>query len=83
MKRSTVCNVIVRAAARAGMSSTITGTRILRHTAATQMLHHGASIKEVADVLRHRSLDTTTIYTKVDLPRLAAVAAPWPQEVQR
>jgi site-specific recombinase XerD len=46
------------------------------------MLHHGASIKEVADVLRHRSLDTTTIYTKVDLPRLAAVAAPWPQEVK-
>jgi integrase/recombinase XerD len=35
----------------------------------------------VADVLRHRSLDTTTIYTKVDLPRLARVAAPWPEEV--
>ena len=39
--------------------------------------------KEVADVLRHRSLDTTTIYTKVDLPRLAGVAAPWPEEVTR
>jgi site-specific recombinase XerD len=39
------------------------------------MLHHGASIKEIADVLRHRSLDTTTIYTKVDLPHLALVAA--------
>jgi site-specific recombinase XerD len=47
------------------------------------MLHHGSSIKEVADVLRHRSLDTTTIYTKVDLPRLAALAVPWPQEVKR
>ena len=65
------------------MSSIVTGTQILRHTAATRMLHHGSSIKEVADVLRHRSLDTTTIYTKVDLPRLAAVAAPWPQEVKR
>jgi site-specific recombinase XerD len=77
--RRTVCNVIIRAAARAGMKSVITGTRILRHTAATRMLHHGASLKEVADVLRHRCLDTTKIYTKVDLPRLALVAVPWPE----
>jgi site-specific recombinase XerD len=79
----TVCDVILRAAARAGLKSLVTGTRILRHTAATQMLRRGASLKEVADVLRHRSLDTTTIYTKVDLPRLAEVAAPWPEEVKR
>ena len=83
MKCSTVPDAILRAAVRAGMSSIVTGTQILRHTAATRMLHHGSSIKEVADVLRHRSLDTTTIYTKVDLPRLAALAVPWPQEVKR
>ena len=75
--------MILRAAARAGLGAVVTGTRILRHTTATRMLHHGASIKEIADVLRHRSLDTTTIYTKVDLPHLALVAAPWPQEVKR
>lgn len=80
MTRRTVCNLILRAAVRAGMESTVTGTRILRHTAATRMIRHGASIKEVADVLRHRSLDTTAIYAKVDLPRLAAVAIPWPKE---
>jgi len=78
--RATVANVILRAAARAGMASIVTGTRILRHTTATRMLNHGASIKEIADVLRHRSLDTTAIYTKVDLPHLAAVAMPWPKE---
>jgi site-specific recombinase XerD len=33
----------------------------------------------VADLLGHRSLDTTAIYTKVDLPRLSAVALPWPE----
>ena len=77
----TVRGVILRAAARAGLESLVTGNRILRHTAATQMLRRGASLKEVADVLRHRSLDTTTIYPKVDLPRLARVAAPWPEEV--
>ena len=40
----------------------------------------GASLKEVADLLGHRSLDTTAIYTKVDLPALAAVALPWPED---
>lgn len=55
-----------------------TGPHVLRHTAAVRMRCAGASLKEVADVLRHRSLDTTMIYSKVDLPRLSAVAAPWP-----
>jgi len=34
--------------------------------------------KEVADVLRHRELNTSLIYAKVDFARLAAVAMPWP-----
>lgn len=55
------------------------GTHALRHTAATRMLRAGASLKDLADVLRHRSIDTTAIYAKVDLRRLAAVALPWPQ----
>lgn len=76
----TVRAVIRYAGSRAGLGAIVTGTRILRHTAATRMLRHGASIKAVADVLRHRSLDTAVIYTKVDVPRLATVAAPWPQE---
>lgn len=54
------------------------GTHILRRTTATQMRLAGASVKQIADVLRHRSLDTTTIYTKIDRPQLATVAAPWP-----
>jgi integrase/recombinase XerD len=78
--RRIVCNVIRLAGVRAGMRDLIAGPLVLRHTAATRMLRHGASIKDIADVLRHRSLDTTAIYTKVDLPRLATVAAPWPQE---
>jgi integrase len=56
------------------------GTHVLRHTAATRLHRHGASLKEVADLLGHRSIDTTTIYTKVDLPTLATVALPWPED---
>jgi site-specific recombinase XerD len=50
----------------------------LRHTLACQLIDHGSSLKEVADVLRHRSLNTTLIYAKLDNRRLIAVALPWP-----
>jgi site-specific recombinase XerD len=61
-----------------------TGTHVLRHTAATRLHRAGADLKRVADILGHRSIDTTAIYTKVDLPRLRDVALPWPavKEVQ-
>jgi site-specific recombinase XerD len=35
-------------------------------------------IKEIADLLGHRSIDTTAMYVKVALPQLAAVALPFP-----
>jgi integrase/recombinase XerD len=57
-----------------------TGTHTLRHTAATRLHRHGATLKEVADLLGHRSIDTTAIYTKVDLPTLTTVALPWPED---
>ncbi|MDD4913392.1 MAG: tyrosine-type recombinase/integrase [Sideroxydans sp.] len=53
-------------------------THALRHTLACQLLERGSSLKEVADVLRHRSLNTTLIYAKLDTSRLGAVALPWP-----
>ena len=68
-----------RAYARVGFPKEWTGTHLLRHTAATRMQQGGASLKEVADVLGHRSIDTTIIYTKVDIPGLRSVALPWPE----
>lgn len=53
-------------------------THRLRHTAASQMLRRGASLDQIAQVLRHRSHDTTAIYAKVDHQALRAVAQPWP-----
>jgi integrase/recombinase XerC len=53
-------------------------THALRHTLACRLIDHGSSLKEVADVLRHRSLNTTLIYAKLDYRRLIAVALPWP-----
>lgn len=62
---------------RAGLPPTYTGTHRLRHSTATHLVSGGASLKLVADVLGHLSLDSTAIYTKVDLPRLRTVALPW------
>jgi integrase len=53
-------------------------THALRHTLACQLVNQGSSLKEVADVLRHRSLNTTQIYAKLDNRKLAAVVLPWP-----
>lgn len=53
-------------------------THALRHTLACQLIERGSSIKEVADVLRHRSLNTSLIYAKLDHGALAGVALPWP-----
>ena len=71
-------SVVRQAAARSGLAGRLHGPHRLRHSAATRMLRGGATLKEIADVLRHRSLDTTAVYAKVDLPRLSAIAQPWP-----
>jgi site-specific recombinase XerD len=71
-----VTGIVARVSIRAGLRR-ISGHR-LRHTAATQMLRQGASLTEVALVLRHRSIDTTAIYAKVDHGTLRQLAFPWP-----
>jgi len=75
---SVIRSVVRQAATRSGLRDRPCGPHRLRHSAATRMLHAGASLKEIADILRHRSLDTTSIYAKVDFPRLASIAQPWP-----
>jgi site-specific recombinase XerD len=42
------------------------------------MIRHGASIPEIAEVLRHRAQSSTMIYAKVSLEALRTVARPWP-----
>jgi site-specific recombinase XerD len=43
------------------------------------MLRHGASLQDIAAVLRHRSIETTQIYAKVDIAMLQEIAQPWPE----
>jgi site-specific recombinase XerD len=51
---------------------------LFRHGLATHMIRRGASLPEIAEVLRHRSQTTTAIYTHVSFETLRTVARPWP-----
>jgi integrase/recombinase XerD len=77
-----ICTLVARALVRAGVEAPYKGAHLFRHTLATTMLQQGASLAEIGELLRHQSLQTTTIYAKVDLAALRTLAAPWPGGVQ-
>lgn len=76
---SAVGKIVEKALARAGIIRTSRGAaHLFRHGLATRMVQHGASLPEIAEVLRHRSQNTTGIYAKVAFEDLRRVARPWP-----
>jgi len=73
--------IVERHLRRAGIELSSKGAHAFRHGFATRMLQQGHSLKAIADVLGHRHLGTTFIYTKVDFNSLKQVALGWPKEV--
>lgn len=63
---------------RVGIDAPSRGPHMLRHSMATRMVNTGTPIKIIADMLGHKSIDTTAIYSKVDIVRLALAAMPFP-----
>ena len=76
---SIVGRAVDNALRRAGIDAPVRGGNLLRHSLATELLGHGASLLEIADLLGHSSLATTRIYARVDIAALREVALPWPQ----
>src|SRR6202171_1747017 len=77
----TVASTVRRACRRAGVAEV--GSHRLRHTVACEMVSAGVPLAQIAQVLRHHSLQTTAAYARVDLDRLRLVSAPWPAGAQR
>ena len=74
-----VGHIVRRALARAGIRRSGRGAaHLFRHGLGTKMIRHGASLAEIAEVLRHRSQNTTAIYSQVSFEALRAIALPWP-----
>jgi integrase/recombinase XerD len=74
-----VGHIVRLALARAGIRRSGRGAaHLFRHGLATKMIRHGASLTEIAEVLRHRSQNTTAIYSHVSFEALRAVAQQWP-----
>ena len=67
---------------KAGISSKFGGSRHFRHAFATRLLSQNVSIKTIADLLGHRHIETTFIYTKVNLNQLRTLAREWPENQQ-
>ena len=78
---SSLSAIVERHIRAAGIQIPSKGAHLFRHGFATRMLHQGHSLKAVADVLGHRHLSTTFLFTKVDFNALQQVGLAWPQEV--
>ena len=75
-----VSDIVDRALRRAAVRRPSRGAaHLLRHSLATSLLRQGTSLQDIATILRHRSLATTLIYAKVDIPSLRHIAQPWPE----
>jgi len=72
--------LVDRAIKRAGILRPGRGAaHLLRHSLASSMLRHGASLQDISTLLRHGSIETTQIYAKVDVTALKQIAQPWPE----
>jgi site-specific recombinase XerD len=76
ISRATIKDLLVGACRRAGIPRV--GAHRLRHTVASELLSHGAGLREIGQLLRHQDLGTTALYAKVDQAALSRLALPWP-----
>ena len=76
--RGAISSIVRDGLSRAGLQPPVRGAHLLRHTLGTQMIRAGASMAEIAEVLRHATPRSSAIYAKVDFEALRALARPWP-----
>jgi site-specific recombinase XerD len=83
MPGSDAIGTIVRyALQRAQVDAPHRGSHQFRHALAVRLLQGGASLREIGEVLRHQSPQSTSIYARVDINALRSLAMPWPGGVR-
>jgi site-specific recombinase XerD len=75
---SSVGTMISKYLKETGIKSPTLGTHQLRHSLATHLINNGSTLKDIADLLGHTSIESTGIYAKVQVERLKDVALPFP-----
>lgn len=61
-----------------GIQTPTFGTHQFRHSLATHLLNNGSTLKDIADLLGHNSLESTCVYAKVQYERLKEVPLAFP-----
>lgn len=80
MSRSNVGTIVRKYILQAGIKDPPKlGSHVLRHSLATCLVNEGVPMKQIADILGHSSLESTYIYTKVDVRSLSEVPLPFPR----
>jgi site-specific recombinase XerD len=74
-----VYNIVAQYMRRAGVAGPCLGPQSFRHAFATRMLGRGQSLKVIADMLGHRRISSSLIYTKVDVQMLGRLPLEWPE----
>lgn len=78
MRSSTLSAILYRYQHNAQFTLSTYGSHCYRHGFATRALRQGYSLKSIADCLGHRCLQSTTIYTKVDVQSLNSISLELP-----
>jgi site-specific recombinase XerD len=77
-----ITSLVRRALKKAAIESARKGAHLFRHSLATDMLRHGASLNEIGELLRHQSPNSTAVYAKLELTALRPLALSWPGGAQ-
>jgi integrase/recombinase XerD len=76
---TSVRGICQRAIDELGVKSPSKGAHLFRHSAATALIRHGATLDDVGRLLRHASRESTAVYAKVAVGALSRIAQPWPE----
>ena len=72
LERVSLAKLVRKAGEAAGLTWAVT-PHILRHSCATHMLARQAGIRHIQELLGHSSLDSTQVYTRVEISQLQRI----------